>query len=158
MGADKMDQRYIKLLALSPFQQLPGSWLITSNQSNSNCPSGSAILGTFAVINVISAIFSVICGHRIVVHTLTCGLCGKPGVVSSAWKFTWIFPFGLHIAANAIIASLLTRDSGSTSLFSIGELMLLYTARPRMAWIALVPLGMYYGVPGTQVSLIFSAL
>jgi hypothetical protein len=155
VGAEKMDLRDIKLLALSPFQQLPGSWLITSKQSNTKCPSHSALLGTFAIVNIISAIFSVLFGHRIVIYTLTCGLFGKPRVVSSSWKFTWIFPFGLHIAANAIIASILTRDSGSTSLFSIGELVFLYTARPRMAWIALVPLGMFYGVANRQVSLIF---
>ncbi|KAH8726300.1 hypothetical protein GQ44DRAFT_726275 [Phaeosphaeriaceae sp. PMI808] len=125
---------------------LPIPWTITSLDPTLHaCPSPSSLLGTFAIVNGIVSLLSVLFGHRRVVEELTCGFFGKRG--SQSWKILWIVPVGLQLAANACIAVLVQRADGYAANFKITDLMLWLTARPRLGWIVLVAWGSVYGSP-----------
>lgn len=56
---------------------------------------------------------------------------------SKAWRYMWIVPLGLQLAANAVIALLIKRTAGFRADFAVWELVLFFAARPRLSWIAL---------------------
>ncbi|KAF7512544.1 hypothetical protein GJ744_000805 [Endocarpon pusillum] len=49
----------------------------------------------------------------------------------------WIFPLGLQLTANAIIAAIIKNTSGFHADFAVWELVLFFAARPRLSWIVL---------------------
>jgi hypothetical protein len=49
----------------------------------------------------------------------------------------WIVSLGLQLGANAVIAWLMQDASGYLTTFTIPQLVLFYTARPRLSWIVL---------------------
>jgi hypothetical protein len=113
-------------------QDIAFSWTIApSDPSTTKCPSPSRILGTFAAVNIIVAIISVILGHDLIVHKLSCGLLGRSKKVT--WQ--WIIPVGLNLGSSAVIAVLIKSRPGYGAGFEVGDLVLFYTARPRVAWI-----------------------
>lgn len=115
---------------------LPWGWTITPEDPNVHqCPPVSSLLGTFAAVNGVVSVLAVIFGHRLVVEKLTCGACGKKG--SKAWKYMWILPVGLQLAANAFIAAIIKRTAGYDANYKIWELMFFLVARPRLSWIVL---------------------
>jgi hypothetical protein len=115
---------------------LPWDWTIKSlDPSFAPCPPSSTILGTYAVVNVVTAVVSILLGHRKVTKFLTCHACGKEG--SRAYYFTWIFPCGLQLAANALNAWIMKNSPHYAGTFSVSEIMLFYTARPRLSFIFL---------------------
>jgi hypothetical protein len=113
---------------------LPWNWTITAN-ANANCPPPSSILGTFAIVNVLVSIGSLIVAHSGVTRFISCGLGGKDG--STAWRYTWPFPLGFQLASNALIAYVIKNTADYESTYPVARLMLLYTARPRLSFIVL---------------------
>ncbi|KAH8719139.1 hypothetical protein GQ44DRAFT_775482 [Phaeosphaeriaceae sp. PMI808] len=104
-----------------------------ANSTTVACPPVSSALTTFFVVNILASIFTVAIGHRLVTKKLTCGICGKRG--SEWWRILWIVPLGLQLAANATIAVMVKRTPGYRDEFTVAELTLFFTARPRLSWI-----------------------
>ncbi|ERF69030.1 hypothetical protein EPUS_08380 [Endocarpon pusillum Z07020] len=116
---------------------LPWSWTITSTDpSLQPCPSASSILATFAAVNAVASALAIIFGHQSVISRISCKMCGGDSG-SKAWRYMWIVPLGLQLAANAVIALLIKRTAGFRADFAIWELVLFFAARPRLSWITL---------------------
>ncbi|KAK0702661.1 hypothetical protein B0H67DRAFT_650048 [Lasiosphaeris hirsuta] len=93
---------------------IPFTWSVTPSEAGAGTyPSPSAILGSFAAINFVVAVASIFLGHRRVVERISC--------------------------ANALVALAIKRTSGYGSGFSVKDLTLFYTARPRIGWILNIP-------------------
>jgi hypothetical protein len=131
-GPDYNSSYYFDTSPLNFGQDIAFRWTITpSGPSATKCPSPSQILGTFAIVNIIVAVISVILGHELVVQKLSCGLLGRSKEVT--WQ--WIIPVGLNLGSSAVIAVLIKSRPGYGAGFEVGDLVLFYTARPRVAWI-----------------------
>ncbi|KAK5659489.1 hypothetical protein OQA88_690 [Cercophora sp. LCS_1] len=114
----------------------PWSWSVSSTSSDHpTCPSSQSILGLYAAINAVCTVLSVLAGNSFIVNKSTCGLLGNEK--GRPWMYMWILPFGLQLGANASIATLTKLTPGYADQFTIWELMLFYTLRPRLAWIFL---------------------
>ena len=98
------------------------------------CPTKTAQLGSFALVNVITVVASVILGHRKVVKYLTCKLFGNTEDSTSWWALSGALSAGLSIGANAINAILIKHTFGFGHV-SVVSLVLLWCARPRLAWL-----------------------
>ncbi|KAJ9607203.1 hypothetical protein H2200_008275 [Cladophialophora chaetospira] len=106
-----------------------------STTPQSDCASPSAELGSFAVINVIVLLVSILLSRRTFVERITFGRCGKVG--SSMWILTGVLSFILSVAANFVNALLLHHTPGYGHV-PVGSLVLLWSTRPRMAWIVIL--------------------
>jgi hypothetical protein len=116
-------------------------WQISpKDPSTTTCPSASAILGTFAVVNVVTSLLGVLTGHRLVLKKISFGFFGKKD--STSWKYMWMVTLALQLGANSLIAAIIKNTPGYNSTFQVGELVLFFTARPRLSWIALASLWM----------------
>ncbi|OCK83081.1 hypothetical protein K432DRAFT_379848 [Lepidopterella palustris CBS 459.81] len=115
---------------------IPWPYVITADDG-SKCPSSTAILGTFAAINILSSLLGVAVGHRKVVKTLTFGLLGSKDDISAILFVQWLIPLACQLGSNAINAYLMSKVPGYTVTFPIGQLVVLYAARPRFSWIVL---------------------
>jgi hypothetical protein len=121
---------------------LPWDWVLTPQPgSNKTCPAPSSVLGTFVAVNVITSLVSIISGHRRFIRLVTCGWLGE--MMSQGWMRSWLLALGLQFAANATIAAIFKHTPGYMATFTIGELMLLFFARPRLSWIVLLFLSFY---------------
>ncbi|KAH0543402.1 hypothetical protein FGG08_002260 [Glutinoglossum americanum] len=121
-----------------PTAYIPWAWSVGSTDPNAvTCPPPSAILGTFAIVNLIVGFLSITVGHRRVTKCLTCKLFGHKN--SNSWKWVWIVVVGLQLLANACIALVIKRTPGYEQGFSIWQLTLFFTARPRVSWIFGIP-------------------
>ena len=122
-----------------PGAYVPWGWSVAPTDSKSpvTCPPPSAILSTFAVVNVIVGVLSVICGHRRVTKWLSCGVLGRRD--SGSWKWMWIVIVGLQLGANALIAKIIKLTPGYHQSFRTWQLTLFFTARPRVSWIFGLP-------------------
>jgi hypothetical protein len=92
-------------------------------------------LGAFAAVNAAMALLVPILGRRDVVKKLTIGFCGQRG--SPMWLLTGPATVVLHIASNAIAAYLIKSTPGFGAV-DIGQLVLLWCTRPRLAWMIVV--------------------
>ncbi|KAI9774138.1 MAG: hypothetical protein M1840_005231 [Geoglossum simile] len=119
---------------LKPY--IPWEWSVTP-EADATCPPPKAILGTFAVVNIIVGVLSIICGHRRVTKVLTCKLFGHKN--STSWKWMWIVIVGLQLGANALIAKIIKLTPGYDQGFRTWQLTLFFTARPRVSWIFGLP-------------------
>ncbi len=97
------------------------------------CPTTRAQLGSFATVNGVTLIASLILGHRSVIKYLTCKMCGSKEESTSWWLLSGLASAGLSIGGNAVNAVLIKKTPGFEST-SIGNLVLLWCARPRLAW------------------------
>ncbi|KAF2686299.1 hypothetical protein K458DRAFT_210776 [Lentithecium fluviatile CBS 122367] len=123
--------------APAPIDLLPWSWAISpEDQSVTNCPSPSWILGTLAIVNVVVTVLSIPFGNRYFLNRLTCRFLFN-AKSSNAYRYTWVFTVALQLGANALIAMIFQRTPGYRASFKIWELMLFFTIRPRLSWIAL---------------------
>lgn len=114
---------------------LPWSWTIRSTDlSAHSCPSSSNILTTFALVNLISSILTLLFGNRNFVYYITRKRFGKPDA-KAHWKWNWIFNVALNLIANLFIAGIIKSSVGYKADFSVWELILFLLARPRLAWI-----------------------
>ncbi|ORY18927.1 hypothetical protein BCR34DRAFT_595761 [Clohesyomyces aquaticus] len=124
-------------------QLLPWGWSITPQDDHLLlCPSASRILGTFALVNALVTALSIPFGNRVFLNWLTHRRFFKnPDSVDHRW--TWIITVGLQLSANALVGYIFQRSPGYNANFKIWELMLFFTVRPRLSWIALTVLGLY---------------
>ncbi|KIW14199.1 hypothetical protein PV08_06980 [Exophiala spinifera] len=106
-----------------------------STTTQTDCASTPAELGSFAAINVIVLLVSILLSRRTFVERITFGRCGKAG--SSMWILTGFLSFILSVAANFVNALLLNHTPGYGHV-PIGSLVLLWSTRPRMAWIMIL--------------------
>jgi hypothetical protein len=100
-----------------------------------HCPSTGAKLGAFAAVNIIMAVILPILGRRSIIFMVTCGLLGRPD--SHLWWLSGILTIALHVVSNAINAVLIQRTPGFASL-NVGQLVLLWCTRPRLAWMVML--------------------
>jgi hypothetical protein len=116
-----------------PGAYLPWKWTVANTlAANAKCPSISANLGVFAATNGIVSVLSIVVGNRLVAKALTCGVFGKKQ--SSSYWYIWMVAFAVQLGGNALIAYLIKRNPGYGDDFAIWQLMLFYTARPRLSW------------------------
>jgi hypothetical protein len=113
---------------------IPWDWYIqaASNQ-DIQCYSTSAILGSFALVNILVGISTLILGRRTIVKKLTCGYLGKPG--SAGWPVMALISVALNMLANLVNALLVQHTPGFEAV-PIGALVLFWSTRPRIAWVA----------------------
>ena len=97
------------------------------------CPTTRAQLGSFAIVNGITLIASLVLGHRSVIKYLTCRMCGSRESSTSWWLLSGAASAALSIAGNAINALLIKGTPGFENI-SVSNLILLWCARPRLAW------------------------
>ena len=125
--------------SIQPLDALPWPWILTAQSTDKSCPRPSELLGMFAIVNVIGAAASIVFSYRPFIRAITCGVLGT----GSGRLAMFLPPFLLHLVANAIIAVLLTRDDQYQGLF---------TARPRMACVVIMPLQKYFVRPAGSTS------
>lgn len=97
------------------------------------CPTTRAQLGSFAIVNGVTLIASLILGHRSVVKRLTCRMCGSRESSACWWLLSGAASAALSIGGNAINALLIKAKPGFGNI-SVSNLILLWCARPRLAW------------------------
>ena len=126
--------------ALDPSEWIPWSWQVRPGSSWSSldfCPSTAWILGTFAIVNVLVSLACLVIGNRRFIKFITCHCCdGEDDKIT--WFYMFIFPLGLNLGSNALIAYLYKTTPGFGNGFTIWDLTLFYTTRPRLAWLMLV--------------------
>jgi hypothetical protein len=116
---------------------LPWTWTIVSTDATAHpCPSVSSVLTTFAIVNLVASLLTLLFGNRRFVHDLTRGKLGSASG-KAHWKWNWIFNVGLNLLANAIIAGIIKHSVGYKADFKLGELTLFLLARPRLTWIVM---------------------
>lgn len=114
----------------------PWTWRISPDPaatSTVHCPSTSLKLGSFAAINLVIGALSIVFGRRSVVRRVTCGMFGQPG--SRVRPLMGVISALLNILANYINALLIKRIP-SFSDIPVGNLVIFWCTRPRIAWIA----------------------
>ena len=97
------------------------------------CPTTKEQLGSFAIVNGITLVASLILGHRSVIKYLTCRMCGSRESSTSWWLLSGAGSAALSITGNAVNAGLIKRTPGFENI-SVSNLILLWCARPRLAW------------------------
>ena len=117
---------------------IPWTWTITpivngNGNSTTHCPSNGEKIASFAVINIIVGISTLVLGRRTVVKRLTCGLLGIPG--SPTWPLVSLFVVAVNLLANLINAAIVSHDTGYI-VPPVGTLVLFWVSRPRLAWMA----------------------
>jgi hypothetical protein len=124
---------------------LPWTWTIVSTDpQNHPCPSPSSILTTFAIVNLVASLLSLLVGNRRFINDLTRGKFGSPNR-KAHWKWNWIINICLNLSANAIIAGIIKHSLGYRADFTLWQLTLFLLARPRLTWIVLAFMADKYG-------------
>jgi hypothetical protein len=100
------------------------------------CPSPSANLAVFAAINVAMLIFTPLLGRRTFVNKLTMGMLGQPGS-QFGWRVVGPLTVAMQVMANGINIALI-KSIPEYANVSAGRLMMLWLARPRLGWLAVV--------------------
>lgn len=126
----------------NPADYIPWSWRVKSRTfpSLDYCPPAASILGNFAIINVLVSLVSLFLGNSKIVKLITCGCIDgdeDDDKKSLWWLFMFLFPFGLNLGSNALVAHRYRTVHGFDD-FHTWDLTLFYTTRPRLAWVALV--------------------
>jgi hypothetical protein len=116
---------------LEPSQSTPDR--ATNHSLAVKCPSGTRILGSFAIINTAVFVATIILGRRDFVQWITFKKCGQRG--TRMWPLTALISVLLNMGAN-LVNALLTRHVPGFSHVPIGGMVLLWASRPRMAWFA----------------------
>jgi hypothetical protein len=113
----------------------PWNWRVGPKQGSpeTKCPSTSLKLGSFATINIIIGLLSIILGRRSLVQKITFGYLGRAG--SPLWPLMGVISVALNLIANYINALLLRRIPAFSDV-PVGSLVLFWCTRPRMAWMA----------------------
>ena len=86
---------------------------------------------------MVVSVISLIAGNSRVIKFLTCSFCGSEGD-NPTWFYMFLFPLATNLGANALIAYLYKTTPGFGETFTIGDLILFFTTRPRLSWIVLV--------------------
>jgi hypothetical protein len=72
---------------------IPWQWYLQPTVPIYACPSPTAILTTFFIINVLVSLLNLILGHRKIVNFITFGLFRKP--LGNTWWFMFLLPLGI---------------------------------------------------------------
>ena len=115
---------------------IPWAWTISpiaNRTSTTHCPSNGEKIASFAVINIIVGVSTLILGRRTVVKRLTCGILGQPG--SPTWPLVSVFVVGVNLLANLVNVAIVSHETGYV-VPPIGTLVLFWMSRPRLAWMA----------------------
>jgi hypothetical protein len=134
---------YCVINDLESSQSMPLGPNITSVFSSSwpsQCPSPSHILATFAVVNIVVAVSSLVLGHQTVLHVLSCKLLGKEHPLPNRRQrmmqvVQLLLPLALQLLANSIITFLTRATPGYKDGFTFAQLFLFLAARPRITWL-----------------------
>jgi hypothetical protein len=150
-GWNGLPENWTSLLSVQEWELLPWTWQVRSkndqaahqngtlnNSGSAKCPSTAAKLTAFAAANIAMAILVPIVGRRDLMKKLTLGFCGQRG--SQMWILMGPLTAILHIGSNTV-GALLIRSTPGYEDIDVGQLILLWCTRPRMAWmvIALIP-------------------
>jgi len=135
-------------------QYVPWGWVLTPTDPGLTCPSSSSILGTFAAENAVMLLIPLIFSNSFIMEKITFRLLGG-NEKDKTWRYSWIFPFVLQHVGNAIIAILKRDTPGYRATFSNGDLVMLYTIRPRLNWLFLCAI---YAIPGYWNSFVATML
>jgi hypothetical protein len=137
------DENYFRALALEHL--LPWNWTVQydpkddhrppGSQKPKSCPSTFSKLGSFALINLLVLMCTLVFFRRTVIYKLTCRKCGRPG--SPMWLFTGMLSAGLLVASNYANAAIVRSTPGYLSV-PVTQLMLLWCSRPRISWVAVL--------------------
>ncbi|KUJ11556.1 uncharacterized protein LY89DRAFT_758265 [Mollisia scopiformis] len=134
-----LPSNWTSLLLIQRSEILPWGWNISSSAiPQSQCPAAWKSLVAFLVVNLFMLLLIPILGRRTVVKKITFGFFG--GIESRHWYYTGPLAVGLHLASNAVNASIIKGVPGYENT-SIGHFTLLWCTRPRLAWlvVALLP-------------------
>lgn len=119
---------------------LAWQWTVAYNSSGLldarpkyKCPTIRAQLGSFAIVNAVTLFASLILGHRLVVKYITCRMCGSRESSTYWWLLSGAASAALSIGGNALNALLIKNTPGFENI-SVSNLLLLWCARPRLAW------------------------
>ena len=107
---------------------------VSDTRPTYKCPTTKAQLGSFAIVNGVTLIASIIFGHRSVMKYLTCKMCGSRDSSAYSWLLSGVASAALSIGGNAINALLIKATPGFGNI-SVSNLILLWCARPRLSWI-----------------------
>lgn len=121
---------------------VPWKWHVKPNMLDYVFPSSASTLGNIRRRERTRRYFQPDFRTQKVISFLSCGCCGRP-YSNNHWWFMFLFALGLNLGANALIAFLYLSNPGYGQGFSIGQLTLFWTTRPRLGWFAL-SLMMYY--------------
>lgn len=129
-------KEYGELRLLADEALLPWKWTVAYNASLDErvprpsppkCPGKSSKLGSFAAINIVVFLFTIILGRRTLLQKISCGFLGKNG--TPAWPLTAFLSAFLFLMGNLINAAII-HDTPGYSGTPKGELMLLWCTRP----------------------------
>lgn len=150
---------WTSLLSIQRSEMLPWRWQLTSDlppgdPSRDHCPSASSKLLAFAAVNFAMFLLIPIIGRRTVIKKLTFGYFGRQE--SQRWYYTGPVGVGLHLASNAINASIIKETPGFEGT-SIKNLTFFWCTRPRISWL-IVALAPYQAERSMYLSAIASIL
>jgi len=123
---DKVPTRWI----ISPADVLNGA-----DPADYNCPRSSSIFIAFAITNILVSLLSVVAGYRPVQYIMTCHLVGKPNKKNTI-QYAWILPLITQFLGNAILGAIIHNTPGYNNV-SVGDVVMIYLIRPRIALIFL---------------------
>ncbi|KAF2679979.1 hypothetical protein K458DRAFT_345854 [Lentithecium fluviatile CBS 122367] len=143
-----LPSNWVDLLQVQDTELLPWSWRIQiaegaqsaqdpalARTEAGHCPSVAQKLAAFAAVNAAMALLTPILGRRDVMKKITFGVFGKRA--SMMWLLTGPLTVLLHVASNAIAALLIKRTRGFEGV-DVGQLILLWCTRPRLAWMVVI--------------------
>jgi len=112
---------------------IPWSWVLTPlDPSQTSCPSPNSILGTYAAVNGIMALLTLLCSNVKIVRKFTCNAFGDTGDPPVSWTYMWIVSVALQLGANAIIARLIMGAAADyKATFNVADMLQLHS-RPNL--------------------------
>ena len=126
--------------AQSPSSYVPWSWQVRPNNGTGRedfCPSTASILATFAAVNVLVSIIGLLAGNRQIISWMSFGFLDGEND-KDTWFYMFMFPLCINLGSNALIAYLYEMTPGFGHRFTIWDLTLFYTTKPRLSWLVLV--------------------
>ncbi|KAF2727516.1 hypothetical protein EJ04DRAFT_529371 [Polyplosphaeria fusca] len=114
-----------------------GNKSFTVGLTGTSCLKKSKKLGAFAINNVFVVLAAVALGRRATVKRLSCGYLGN--MRSQGYLISASIMIVLNIASNLISASIVRQTTGYGAT-SLKDLFLLWSARPRSAWVTVLAL------------------
>jgi hypothetical protein len=124
-------------LVLTRNEIIPWKWTLKPDTSigQHTCPTPAETLGTFAIVNALVVISNLVFGHRKVLNRLTGRFFGHP--TSRAWRFMFLVPLTMQLVGNFLVAARYSSIRGYNKSVNVGQLVLFYSARPRLGWLVL---------------------
>lgn len=100
------------------------------------CPSVQSALLSFAIVNLVVFVASIVTANRKVTHHMTCKCCGGPKG-GTCWPLMAILSVAFNLAAN-VVNAFLTKATPGYHHVPLVPLILLWCTRPRLAWFVII--------------------